>query len=111
MLDQKWPIIFNLIAAFLGAFGQYFYKIGAQKQNYWSLGAGVILFCGVMVLFVLAYRFGGRISVVYPFYATTFLWGALIGYFFEKEPLNVWMLVGIGFIFLGLSFLSSQIKG
>ena len=99
MNGQLTPILLNLVAAVLGAFGQYAYKKGSAQvgqvsilQNY-SIWIGVLLFCGVMVLFVLAYKMGGRISVVYPFYATTFIWGALIGFYLEKEPFH-WTIVG-----------------
>ncbi len=111
MLEQKWPIFLNLVAALFGAFGQYFYKIGAQKSDLVSILIGVVLFIGVMALFVFAYRLGGKISVVYPFYATTFIWGALIGYYFEKEPLNQWMLVGLALILVGLTLIATQVRG
>lgn len=34
-----------------------------------------------MVLFVAAFKKGGELSVLYPIYATTFIWAALIGLF------------------------------
>ena len=110
MTDQKVPILLNLLAAFLGAFGQYFYKTGAQKSQMGSIAIGVALFVGVMALFVLAYRYGGKISVVYPFYATTFVWGALIGVFLEKEPWSNWNLAGLFLILGGLTLIASQVK-
>ncbi len=110
MADQKIPILLNLLAAFLGAFGQYFYKTGAQKSQMGSIAIGVALFVGVMALFVLAYRYGGKISVVYPFYATTFVWGALIGVFLEKEPWSNWNLAGLFLILGGLTLIASQVK-
>ncbi|MGZ3710425.1 MAG: hypothetical protein ACXVBE_01660 [Bdellovibrionota bacterium] len=110
MADQKIPILMNLLAALLGAFGQYFYKVGAQKSSLVSVGIGVALFVGVMALFVLAYRFGGKISVVYPFYATTFVWGALIGVLLEKEPWSNWNLAGLLLILGGLTVIASQVR-
>jgi multidrug transporter EmrE-like cation transporter len=110
MADQKLPILLNLIAALLGALGQYFYKTGAQKSQMGSIAIGVVLFVGVMALFVLAYRFGGKISVVYPFYATTFVWGALIGVFLEKEPWSNWNLAGLALILGGLTLIASQVR-
>jgi multidrug transporter EmrE-like cation transporter len=110
MAEQKIPILLNVLAAFLGAFGQYFYKIGAQKSNIPAILLGVLLFCGVMALFVLAYRLGGRISVVYPFYATTFVWGALIGLWLEKEPWSHWNFLGLGLLLAGLVVIAAQVK-
>ena len=108
MDSQKIPIVMNIIAAFLGAFGQYAYKKGGLKLSevpVWMnfpLLTGILLFCGVMVCFVIGYKMGGRISVVYPFYATTFLWGGLIGFFLEKEPFRWSLVVGALFILGGL---------
>lgn len=111
MATQKIPILLNLLAALLGAFGQYFYKNGAQKSDFVAVGIGVLLFIGVMGLFVVAYRLGGRISVVYPFYATTFLWGAWIGSYLEQEPWSNWNYLGLCLILAGLGVIASQVKG
>lgn len=113
---QTIPILLNLLAAALGALGQYAYKIGGLQmgqvsllKNY-SLWLGVLLFCGVMVLFVMGYKLGGRMSVVYPFYATTFVWGALIGKYLEKEPMNAMMMAGIGLIVTGLILIANSLE-
>jgi drug/metabolite transporter (DMT)-like permease len=108
MDSQKLPILFNVIAAFLGAAGQWAYKRGGLKISevpWWMngfLALGILLFCGVMVCFVIGYKMGGRISVVYPFYATTFLWGSLIGLFLEKEPFRWSLVAGTLCILIGL---------
>lgn len=113
--SQSTAIICNIIAAFLGACGQWAYKKGAARladTPLWSNGMlhlGVVLFCGVMVLFMIGYKNGGRISVVYPFYATTFAWGALIGIFLEKEPFQWSLLVGTFLVFAGLIVIASGV--
>jgi drug/metabolite transporter (DMT)-like permease len=116
MGSQKIPILMNIIAAFLGALGQYAYKKGGLKlsevsfwQNY-PMILGIFLFCGVMGCFVLGYKMGGRISVVYPFYATTFIWGSIIGFVIEKEPFHWSLAVGTLCIMLGLIFISQGMK-
>lgn len=112
MSDQKIPILLNCLAAVLGAFGQYFYKKGSallsERILNWPLLLGVFLFCGVMVLFVIAYKLGGKISIVYPFYATTFIWGALIGVFLEKEELRTPYYFGLALVFVGLTVIATQ---
>ncbi len=114
MTSQTLPIILNLIAAFFGALGQYFYKIGGQKlgqvplyKNLPLIG-GILMFCAVMGLFVAAYKAGGRINIVYPFYATTFAWGALIGVFVDREPWNTSQVVGLAIMMVGLIILALQ---
>jgi drug/metabolite transporter (DMT)-like permease len=110
--SQSIPILLNLAAAFLGAVGQYLYKVGARDlgrvplpRNF-ALWGGMLLFCGVMVLFVAAFRLGGRLSVVYPAYATTFLWATLIAVRVEREPLTPGQILGIGLVILGVSLVA-----
>jgi multidrug transporter EmrE-like cation transporter len=45
-----------------------------------------------MILFVAAFKRGGSLSVLYPLYASTFIWAALIGlwaYGVPIKPINV----------------------
>lgn len=115
MENQTVPILLNLLAALFGAFGQYFYKLGGLRiggvaiYRNWQLWVGVILFCVVMLLFVWGYKLGGRISVVYPFYATTFVWGSLIGVFLTGESWSLIQSAGIGFVLLGVSLVAAGI--
>lgn len=111
MSSQFYPILMNILAGVFGAFGQYAYKRGSQQlsttpifQNF-SLWAGMLLFCVVMVFFVAGYKMGGKISVVYPFYATTFIWGALIGHYMESEPINIHVIGGTLLIVAGLAWI------
>jgi len=105
--DQFIPGLLYLVAGLLGAFGQYFYKLGGKRLgeiplwSNWPLLLGVMFFIGVMVLFVWSFKLGGRLNVVYPIYATTFLWGTLIGIFIEKEPFTVPQLLSVGLVIVG----------
>jgi uncharacterized membrane protein len=110
--SQTLPIILNLIAALFGAIGQYFYKLGAEKmkvlplwQN-WSIALGVISFCFVMVLFVISYRLGGKISVVFPVYATTFIWGTLLEMVIDKHTLSLPQWIGTFLVIVGISMIA-----
>ena len=109
MTSQTMPIILNLLAAILGAVGQWLYKIGGVNLGVvplyknWHLFVGMILFCVVMVLFVVAFKMGGRLSVVYPVYATTFIWGALLAINIEKEPWAWGQIAGIVLVVIGVS--------
>src|SRR5690606_3243292 len=74
-------------ASLFGAVGQYLYKSGAdQAQGGWTsylnlrILGGVGCYVAVMVLFVAAFKRGGEMSVLYPIYATTFIWAALIAW-------------------------------
>ena len=110
--SQTIPIFLSLLAAILGAWAQYFYKIGAGKfstvsllKNY-HLYAGVVSFTWVLILFLVAFRLGGKMFVIYPVYATTYIWSGLIAYYLVKEPINSWQIGGTALIILGVSFIS-----
>ncbi len=106
--SQLIPILLNLLAALFGAVGQYLYKWGGSRLGQepiwknWPLFLGMALFCGVMVLFVLAFKAGGRLSITYPVYATTFVWGFLLAVLADKEPWSVLQLGGILVILAGV---------
>lgn len=87
-------------AAALGAAGQFLYKSGAERSSGTLAGylvnarilAGVACYIAVMVLFVAAFRRGGRLTVLYPIYASTFIWAAVIAlaaYGTPIRPVNV----------------------
>jgi multidrug transporter EmrE-like cation transporter len=89
-----------VIAAMLGALGQYLYKSGADAAGNTlasyllnaRLWGGVLCYVTVMVLFVAGFKRGGAMTVLYPVYATTFIWAALIGlaaYGTPIKPVNV----------------------
>jgi len=108
MKSQFYPILINLFAAGLSAWGQYCYKtatpllgkIPLYKNTNLFIGMGIFLF--VTLLFFLAFKLGGRLSVTYPVYASTFIWGAIIGYYLDKEPINSMQIFGIALVFLGV---------
>ena len=112
-MPQTIPIIINLIAAFIGALGQYSYKLGAQKlkmvpiyQN-WQLIVGAFLFTVVMVMFIWSFKLGGKISVTFPAYATTFIWGTMLGVFLDKEAFNWAQGFGIILVVIGISLVAA----
>ena len=103
-------IIYFLIAALLGAFGQFLYKSGAERAtgsletyllNVRILG-GVVCYISVMVLFVAAFRRGGALSVLYPVYATTFIWAALISNLAYATPIKPVNVAGMGLLVAGM---------
>ena len=93
-------IILFIIAAVFGALGQYLYKEGADSatgsvMSYLAnpkLLGGVLCYIAVMVLFVAAFKKGGSLTVLYPIYASTFIWAALIAmlaYGTPIKPINI----------------------
>lgn len=99
MKTPLFSILCFVAASVLGAAGQFLYKSGAERADGgWTsylnarLLGGVAAYIGVMVLFIAAFRRGGALSVLYPVYASTFIWAALIGWAAYDEtirPVNV----------------------
>lgn len=96
-------IIMFAIAALVGAVGQYFYKSGADSAdgsivsylfNARILG-GVVCYITVMILFVAAFKRGGDLAVLYPVYASTFIWGALIALVAYRTPITPTNIAGM----------------
>lgn len=103
-------VLLFLFAAMLGAIGQYLYKEGAQMVarnpvswlTNWRIILGVICYIGVMSLFVYAFKIGGELTVLYPVYASTFIWAFFIGTFILKESINAYKIAGTLLIILGI---------
>ena len=106
-------IVSYLFAAFLGALGQYLYKEGAVQVQLSNLASvftnprillGILCYIGVMSLFVLGFKKGGQLTVLYPVYATTFIWAALIGFFVLGENFTLFRVLGTVLIIAGVVF-------
>lgn len=103
-------IAYFAAAAFFGALGQYLYKSGVDQAagtissyilNPRLLG-GVVCYVAVMVLFVAAFRKGGALTVLYPVYATTFIWAALLALVVYGTPIKPVNVAGMGLLVVGM---------
>jgi uncharacterized membrane protein len=102
--------VFFLTAALLGALGQYLYKSGADLAsgtvssyilNPRLLG-GVVCYVAVMALFVAAFKKGGALTVLYPIYATTFIWAAFLALLVYGTPIKPVNVAGMGLLVIGM---------
>ena len=103
-------IVMFVAAALFGALGQYLYKSGADAAtgtlssyalNPRLLG-GVVCYIAVMVLFVAAFRKGGALTVLYPIYATTFIWAAVIALYAYGTPIKPVNVFGMTLLIAGM---------
>ncbi len=103
-------ILMFLAASLFGAVGQYLYKSGADVSDgsvlgylaNWRLMAGVGCYVAVMGLFVAAFRRGGDLAVLYPLYATTFIWAAFIAWAAYGSPIRPVNIAGMAALVLGM---------
>jgi uncharacterized membrane protein len=72
--------------------------------NY-SLILGFLSYGLGALLLILSLRYG-KLSVIYPFVALTFVWVAIGSYFFFNESFTVVKVLGILFIILGTVYIS-----
>jgi len=109
-------VLLFLVASFLGAAGQYLYKAGTDRAlaaggrlfAFLANGpilAGVLCYALVMGCFVAGFRQGGSPSMLYPVYATTFIWAALIGRTMNGTAIAPVHLVGMVLIIAGVSLM------
>lgn len=114
MKDQTVPVLLILLAAFIGACAQYFFKMGSLKileipfYKNWFFLSGLVAFFWVLVLMTLSFRFGGEMLVVYPTYGSTYIWSLLITHYVEKTPVNLYQIAGIFCLILGIALVSYQ---
>ncbi len=109
-------VIMFVVAALLGALGSYLYKSGADTVDGSLVGyvlnprllAGVGCYIAVMVLFVAAYRNGGALTVLYPTYASTFIFGSIIGLMAYGTPISTINILGMGFLVFGMYLMGRQ---
>lgn len=102
-----------LAASVLGAVGQFFYKAGADRahgalQTY-VLNSRILLgaacYLAVMVLFVAAFKQKASPSALYPLYATTFIWAALLDHFLYGRILSLANVAGMVLLVGGMYLL------
>lgn len=103
-------IVLFVVAAALGALGQLLYKTGADAAGSslwsfilnWRILAGVACYIAVMVLFVVAFRKGGSLSVLYPVYASTFIFAALLALLAYATPIKGINVAGMVLLVAGM---------
>ncbi len=103
-------ILLFLLASILGAIGQFLYKGGADTAQGGLLSylfntrilLGVACYAAVMVLFVAAFKRGGSLAVLYPVYASTFIWAAIISAIAFGTPIKAINVAGMALLVAGM---------
>ncbi len=106
------PFLLYQAAALFGAFGQALYKLSMDRRKQhigssWLLYmvAGIIVYCAVIGLFIAAFWWGGSLALLYATYATTFIWGLILGHLFFKEAYTPQKIIGVAIILSGVGIL------
>jgi uncharacterized membrane protein len=103
-------IVLVLTAAMIGSMGAVFLKLGAEHLRYgWrnalnvKLAAGVALFLGSSVFYLLGIR-RGELSVLFPMVSISYVLGAFWSKVFFGEQLTKAKFLGLALIMIGVVF-------
>jgi len=109
MATKLWAMAIILAATLLTSTAQLFYKFGAEKLSFDILSlitnleliAGMVLYAIGGILLILSFR-GGEVSVLYPIFATSYIWVSLLSIYFLNEIMNFFKWMGIFVIIAGI---------
>ena len=109
MATKLWAMAIILAATSLTSTAQLFYKFGAEKLSFDILSlitnleliAGMVLYAIGGILLILSFR-GGEVSVLYPIFATSYIWVSLLSMYFLNEIMNFFKWTGIFIIIAGI---------
>jgi uncharacterized membrane protein len=112
-MHQYQAILLSLFCAVLAAVGQTFFKMGAAQVSTqytdWVLNLKVILGMGIYgtsaVLFIVALKYG-RLSILYPIIATSYIWVTLLSYYVFGENITYVNWIGVAMIVCGVTLIT-----
>ncbi len=102
-------IFIVLFCALLGAAGQILFKIASNKFSFnplmwitnFPLIMAVFLYGLSAILFVWSLKYGD-VSIIYPIFATSYVWVCFFAYWYLGEPLSELKVIGTLMIILGI---------
>jgi drug/metabolite transporter (DMT)-like permease len=112
MTTKLWAVGIIFFSTLLTSTAQLFYKFAADKlsldilsliTNY-ELIAGMVLYAIGGVLLIISFR-GGEVSVLYPIFATSYIWVSFLSIYFLGEIMNIFKWVGVFTIIAGIAFI------
>ena len=103
-----------LVASVLGAVAPFFFEHGSKQWQGRVIDfvlnpyiiAGMATYLTVMVFFTYAFRIGGTVRVLYPIYASTFIWAAVIAWLRHGAPIEPIHAGGMALLIAGIVCMS-----
>lgn len=111
---KPWAVILIIIMTALTSSAQVCYKLASDPATHLSLISvlldpwlwlGLALYGVGFILLNIAFH-GGEVSVLYPIIATSYIWVAIISYYFFGEVLHTLKVLGILAIVIGVALIS-----
>lgn len=110
MGTKWWAIALVLLCTLLTTSAQIFLKMGADKLPLlffnWSLFIGIFLYGIGAIVLIIAFK-GGEVTVIYPIFASSYVWVSLLSTYFFSETLGFLKIAGIFVVILGITFIAS----
>ena len=109
MGTKWWAIALVLLCTLLTTSAQIFLKRGADNlpliffNN--SLFIGVILYSIGAAVLIMAFK-GGEVTVIYPIFASSYIWVSLLSAYLFSEPLGLLKIAGIFIVIFGITFIA-----
>ena len=118
MATKLWAALLVLLTTFLTSSAQLMYKFASPTitfnilsilTNYYLIG-GLILYAVGGALMIISFR-GGELTVLYPIFATSYIWVSLLSIKFLGETMNSFKWIGVIAIMLGIISIGYGSKG
>lgn len=97
-----------VFAAFLGAVGQIFLKNASGQQTLitnWYLYGFVATYGIAVIIQTLVYRAGGKVSIIYPVIALSYVFASFLAWKFLGESISGWTIGGTAIIIIGVGMI------
>jgi len=113
-MDLK-PILLTALCAFIGSIGQIEFKRGSENLQ-WNIHAlitnyhllvGILLYAFSTLIYVYALSLG-KLSILYPIIATSYVWTTLLAKIFLNESVNPTNWIGLSLILIGVTLIAWQ---
>lgn len=108
-MNRAKVFLLTLFCALLASLGQTFFKIGSKTVNAnliswitnWRIILGMCLYGLSAILFIVALKHG-KLSILYPIIASSYIWVMVISHFILKEQINYFNWIGVFLIICGV---------
>ncbi len=103
-----------LVASVLAGLAPFLFEHGAKQMQGRIIDfitnpyiiAGMATYLTVMVFFTYAFRLGGTVRVLYPIYASMFIWAAVGAWVLHGDAIQPIHLAGMGLLMAGIICMS-----
>ncbi|MFA5142275.1 MAG: cation/cationic drug transporter [Candidatus Woesearchaeota archaeon] len=111
-MKRNTAVLMIIFSTFLNTIAQTLYKYGAAnlKLDFLAIITNYPIIIGICIyavsasIMIIAFR-GGDLSLLYPLFATGYIWVTLVSSYIFNEELNLYKIAGILIIVVGVSVL------